>query len=193
MSSAAGGSDSCFLHLTNAGGDIRSIEVPRENCTSFPLRFMPLCLEFRIFKAYKHLLVEKTTIREQFADGSPPVSRLGRSAETLLPLKRRELSPRDTLQALLDLLDGWIHWRFHGWQNLSCSWPQNLELLIFHYWTVRYHKPRQILCIVITLTWINGSVTRYRMLLVNFAWCEAVCRIGQLLAGAEQPCMDYCK
>lgn len=59
MSSAAGGSDSCFLHLTNAGGDIRSIEVPRENCTSFPLRFMPLCLEFRIFKAYKHLLVEK--------------------------------------------------------------------------------------------------------------------------------------
>ena len=59
MSSAAGGSDSCFLHLTNAGGDIRSIEVPRENCTSFPLRFIPLCLEFRIFKAYKHLLVEK--------------------------------------------------------------------------------------------------------------------------------------
>lgn len=35
---------------------------------------MPLCLEFRILKAYKHLLVEKTTICEQFADGSPPVS-----------------------------------------------------------------------------------------------------------------------
>ena len=63
-----------MLGMIRASGDTRSIVVPRENCTSFPFRFMPLCLEFRIFKAYKHLLVGKKTVCEKFADGSPPVS-----------------------------------------------------------------------------------------------------------------------
>ena len=104
-----------MLGMIRASGDTRSIVVPRENCTSFPFRFMPLCLEFRIFKAYKHLLVgKKQSVRSlQMVLHLFPLN-FGRSAETLLPLKRRELSPRDTLQALLDLLDvGFI--RFHGW------------------------------------------------------------------------------